>query len=217
MAPPRERRRPAGWRLGRCSCRRPARSTRAGAAGAAAVSPTTVRATVPQTDHPGTIPARAKRRAATPMEPRLARARASPVSLAVGVLERGLRPMARRKRGCRGASELARGYPFSGEILAVLLLPVLLRGWRGPLAVAFPLNAGRGSGAPACPAPGPAQQRGSPPAPRAYSPRPHHRSTARPAVQAPASIGARARIAHPLRPAFAGNPSCLARPAESRS
>ena len=54
----------------------------------------------------------AQRRAATPMEPRLARARASPVSLAVGVLERGLRPMmARRKRGRRGASELARGYP----------------------------------------------------------------------------------------------------------
>ena len=49
---------------------------------------------------------------------------------------------------------------------------------------------------------GPAQQRGSPPAPRARSPPPHHRSTRRPAVQAPAPIGARAPLAHPLRPAL---------------
>ena len=75
VAPPRERRRPAGRRSGGCSCRRPARSTRAGVAGAAA-GLTTGRATAPQTDHPGTIPARAKRPAATPMERRPARARA---------------------------------------------------------------------------------------------------------------------------------------------
>ena len=49
---------------------------------------------------------------------------------------------------------------------------------------------------------GPAQQRGSPPAPRARSPRPHHRRTARPAVQAPAPIGARAPLAHPLHSAL---------------
>ena len=76
VAPPRERWRPAGRRLGGCSCRRPARSARAGVAGAAAGRPTTGRVTAPQTDHPGTIPACAKRHSATPMEPRPARARA---------------------------------------------------------------------------------------------------------------------------------------------
>ena len=50
VAPPRERRRPAGRRPGACSCRRPARSARAGVAGAVAEPPTTVRATAPQTD-----------------------------------------------------------------------------------------------------------------------------------------------------------------------
>ena len=61
-------RRPTSWRPGGCSCRRPARSTRAGAAGAAAGPPTPYRATAPQPDHPGVVPARAKRCAATPLK-----------------------------------------------------------------------------------------------------------------------------------------------------
>ena len=82
----------------------------------------------------------------------------------------------------------------------------------------------RRSCAPACPAPprarvplphhrstarpaGPAQQRASPPAPRpACSPLvPHRRRTRRPAVQAPAPIGARAPLAHPASPGAAGS------------
>ena len=80
VAPPRERRRRAGRQLGGCSCLRPARSARAGVAGAAAGRPTTGRATAPQTDHRGASPARAKRPAAAPVEPLPARARASTVS-----------------------------------------------------------------------------------------------------------------------------------------
>ena len=49
---------------------------------------------------------------------------------------------------------------------------------------------------------GPAHQRGSPPAPRACSLPPHHRCTRRPAVQTLAPIGARALLAHLLRPAL---------------
>ena len=99
-APP-ERRRPAVWRPGGCSCRRPARSTRAGAAGAAAGPPTPCRATAPQTDHPGLVPTRAKRCAATLPEPRPARARA-PMPMPghpppAEVAEQGLRPMTARQ------------------------------------------------------------------------------------------------------------------------
>ena len=145
-AVPRERLRPAGWRPGGCSCRRPARSTRAGAAGAAAGPPTPCRATAPQTDHPGVVPTRATRCAATPLEPRPARARASmPMPMprdpsAAEVVEQGLRPMTarrsrhrlphRRREQQRGAQEGA----GNGD--------------------AFPFNSGRGNGAPACPAPG---------------------------------------------------------------
>ena len=100
VAPPRERRRPAGRRPGGCSCRRPARSTRAGVAGAAA-GLTTGRATAPQTDHPGTIPAPAKRHAATPLEPRPARAPTpTPTpgdASAAEVVEHGLRPRTARR------------------------------------------------------------------------------------------------------------------------
>ena len=49
---------------------------------------------------------------------------------------------------------------------------------------------------------GPAHQSGSPPAPRACSVPPHHRSTRLPAVHPPAPIGARAPLAHLLRPAL---------------
>ncbi len=188
VAPPRERRRPAGRRPGACSCRRPARSARAGVAGAVAEPPTTGRATAPQTDPPGTIPARATRHAASLMEPRPARARAraptpAPApgdSSAAEVVEQGLRPMTarrvrQRERDRRRAPETAR------------------RCRSTPDAAAARRHARRR---------GPAQQSGSPPAPRARSPRPHHRNTRRPAVQAPAPIGARTPLAHPLRPAL---------------
>ena len=194
VAPPRERRRPAGRRPGACSCRRPARSARAGVAGAVAEPPTTVRATAPQTDPPGTIPARATRHAASLMEPRPARARArararaptpapAPApgdSSAAEVVEQGLRPrtarrVRQRERDHRRAPETAR------------------RCRSTPDAAAARRHARRR---------GPAQQSGSPPAPRARSPRPHHRNTRRPAVQAPAPIGARTPLAHPLRPAL---------------
>ena len=49
---------------------------------------------------------------------------------------------------------------------------------------------------------GPANRRCSPPAPPACSLPPHHRSTRRPAVHPPAPIGARALLAHRLRPAL---------------
>ena len=185
-APPRERRRPAGRRPGACSCRRPARSARAGAAGAAAEPPTPGRATAPQTDHHGTIPVRAQRPAATPMEPRPARARAPTPTPTPGdpsaaeVVEQGLRPRTTRRerqpvRDRRRAPETAR------------------RCRSTPAAAAARRHARRR---------GSAQQRGSPPAPRACSPLPHRRSTRRPAVQAPAPIGARAPLAHPLRSAL---------------
>ena len=99
VAPPRERRRPAGRRPDACSCRWPARSTRAGVAGAATEPPTPGRATAPQTDHPGTIPARATRCAATPMAPRPARARARAPGdpSAAEVVEQRLRPVPARQ------------------------------------------------------------------------------------------------------------------------
>ena len=186
VAPPRERRRPAGRRPGACSCRRPARSARAGVAGAVAEPPAAGRATAPQTDPPGTIPARATRHAASLMEPRPARARAPTPAPAPGdasaaeVVEQGLRPrtarrVRQRERDHRRAPETARRC-------------------RSTLDAAAARRHARRRG--------PAQQSGSPPAPRARSPRPHHRNTRRPAVQAPAPIGARAPRAHPLRPAL---------------
>ena len=168
VAPPRERRRPADWRPDACSCRRPARSTRAGVAGAAA-EPPRGRATAPRTDHPGTIPAPAKRHAATPMERRpAARARARVLARtpapgdpsAAEVVEQDLRPMPARRerqRERRRAPETAR------------------RCRSTPAAATARRYARRR---------GPAQQRGSPPAPRARSPPPHHRSTGRSAVAA---------------------------------
>ena len=188
VAPPRERRRPAGRRLGGCSCRRPARSTRAGAAGVAAEPPTTGRATAPQTDHARTIPARAKREAATPMEPRPTRARAPTPgdSSAAEVVEQGLRPRtARQERQRERQRQRERDYRRAPETARRLRST--------PAAAAARRHARRR---------GPAQQRGSPPAPRACSPPPHHRRTRRPAVQAPAPIGVRAPLAHPLRPAL---------------
>ena len=182
---------PAGWRPDGCSCRPPARSTRAGVAGAAA-EPPTGRATAPRTDHPGTIPAPAKRHAATPMERRpAARARARVLAptpapgdpSAAEVVEQNLRPMPARRerqRERRRAPETAR------------------RCRSTPAAATARRYARRR---------GPAQQRGSPPAPRARSPPPHHRSTGRSAVRAPASIGARAPRAHPLRPALPALPA----------
>ena len=195
VAPPRERRRPAGRRPGGCSSRRPARSTRAGAAGAAAGPPTTGRATAPQTDHPGTIPARAKREAATPMEPRPARARPRAPTpgdpSAAEVVEQGLRPMtARRVRQRRRQREQQR------ERDRRRAPETASRARSTPAAAAARRHARHGRRR------GPARQRGSPPAPPACLPPPHHRSTRRPAVQAPALIGARAPLAHLLRPAL---------------
>ena len=186
VAPPRERRRPAGRRPGGCSCRRPARSARAGVAGAAAGPPTPGRAIAPQTDHPGTIPARAKRHAATPMEPRPARARARARTpgdaSAAEVVEQGHRPRTARRKRERERDRDRRRAPGTAR-----------RCRSTPAAATARRHARRR---------GPARQHGSPPAPRARSPRPPHRSTARPAVQAPASVGARAPRAHPLRSAL---------------
>ena len=178
VAPPRERRRPAGRRPGACSCRRPARSTRAGVAGAAA-GLTTGRATAPQTDHPGTIPARAKRPAATPMEPRPARAPPPTPgdASAAEVVEHGLRPRtARRVRQRQRQRERQR----ERERQRRRAPETASRARSTPAAAAARRHARRR---------GPRQQRGSPPAPRACSRPPHHRSTAQPAVHAPAPIG----------------------------
>ena len=188
-APPRERLRPAGRRPGGCSCRRPARSARAGAAGAAAGRPTPGRPTAPQTDHAGTIPARAKREAATPMEPRPARARPrAPTpgdASAAEVVEQGLRPMTARRVRQRERKRERRRVPDTAS-----------RARSTPAAAAARRHARRR---------GPAHQRGSPPAPRACLPSPHRRRAVRQAVQAPASNGPLAPLAplaHPFRPAL---------------
>ena len=121
------------------------------------------------------------------MEPRLAaRARArAPTPAdpsAAEVVEQGLRPRtARRVRQREWQRERRRA-------------PETARRFRSTPAAAAARRHARRRGS--------AQQRGSPPAPRARSPLPHRRSTGRPAVQAPASIGARAPRAHPLRPAL---------------
>ena len=182
VAPPRERPRPAGWRPGACSARRPARSAHASAAGAATEPPTPYRATAPQTDHPGTIAACAKRCAATPLEPRPARAATPGDSSAAEVVEQGLRPMTARRKRQREQQRERRRVPETAT-----------RFRSTPAAAAACRHALRR---------GPAQQRGSPPAPRACSPLPHHRRTAWPAVQAPAPSGARAPLVHPLHPAL---------------
>ena len=179
VAPPRERRRPAGWRPGACSCRRPARSVRAGAADAATEPPTPCRATTPQPDHPGVVPTRAKRWAATPMEPRTARARApTPRNpSAAEVVEQGLLPMTARRSRHRLPHRLREPQRERRRV------PETATRFRSTPAAAVARRHARRRG--------PAHQRGSPPAPQACSVPPHHRSTRRPAVQTPAPIGAR--------------------------
>ena len=121
------------------------------------------------------------------MEPRLAaRARArAPTPAdpsAAEVVEQGLRPRtARRVRQREWQRERRRA-------------PETARRFRSTPAAAAARRHARRRGS--------AQQRGSPPASRARSPPPHHRRIARPAVQAPAPIGARAPRAHPLRSAL---------------
>ena len=186
VAAPRERRRPAGWRPDGCSCRRPARSTRAGAAGAAAGPPTPCRATAPQTDHPGLVPTRAKRCAATPPEPRPARARA-PMPMPghpppAEVAEQGLRPMTARR------SRHRLPHRRREQQRERRTAPETATRFRSTPTAAVARRHARCRG--------PVHQSGSLPAPRACSLSPHYRCTRQPAVHQPAPIGARAPSHH---------------------